>query len=174
MTQEIKNTLEALGLTCEFKFIPFSQSRNKAEKYPSLNYSVTCLRNGKAFLTTDYSMGCAHVPGYKQMDKSFDHANMIKAACETGKKAKYFVNTGFIGKGEPILPSIEDVYYSLIINSSVLDYSTFESWASDFGYDPDSRKGEKIYRACLEIALALRSAIGEDGMSQLSEIYQDY
>lgn len=174
MSNTISSTLKSLGLTCEFRFIPFSQSRSKEEKYPSLNYSVTCLRNGKAFLTTDYSMGCAHVPGYKQMDKSFDHANMIKAACETGRKARHFVNTGFIGKGEPILPSREDVFNSLTMDADVLNYSSFEDWAGCFGYDEDSRSGEKVYRACLEIALALRAAVGEAGMTQLSEIYQDY
>lgn len=169
LQQFVKNTLESMGLTATFEFIPFSQSRNKSEKYQSLNYRVTCLKNGKPFLTTDYSMGCGYAPKRPKSGAESAYyartldAEYIKMVCETGKVQK-----------QAILPEIEDVYYSLVVDADVLNYSNFEDWARCFGYDTDSRKGEKVYRACLEIALALRNAIGEAGMSQLSEIYQDY
>lgn len=44
----------------------------------------------------------------------------------------------------------------------------------ELGYDPDSRKAEAIYKACLEIALKLRNALGEDGLAKLREAAQDY
>ena len=68
----------------------------------------------------------------------------------------------------PILPNPLDVLYSLAMDSSVLDHATFESWASEFGYDTDSRSAESIYRACLEIALKLRAAMGDSGMDRLT------
>lgn len=46
--------------------------------------------------------------------------------------------------------------------------------AETFGYDPDSRSAEKVYRACMEIALKMRAALGESGLSRLNEIFQDY
>lgn len=172
MTQEIKNTLEALGLTAEFKFIPFSQSRNRAEKYKSLNYSVTCLRNGRPFLTTDYGMGSGHVPEQEKF-KGYDKTQMIEQSCETGFKQSVR-SYGIYPTKERILPKVADVYYSLVMDSSVLDFIGFEDWAREFCYDTDSRSDEKVYRDCLEIALALRSTIGDEGMKQLQSVYQGY
>ena len=51
------------GATMTAEFIPFSQSRNKGDKSPSLNWRVTIQRNGRAVLTTDYSAGCAQPQG---------------------------------------------------------------------------------------------------------------
>ena len=41
------------GITLASVFVPFSQSRNKGEKNPSLNWKVTILSNGREVLTTD-------------------------------------------------------------------------------------------------------------------------
>lgn len=172
---KILDTINALGLTCEYSFIPFSQSRNAKETYPSLNYRVTIKRNDCNVLTTDYGMGCAHVPGYKQLDKSIDHANMLKLACETGKVQKiYMSRTGYYSSKTSILPKIEDVFYSLTMDAGVLDSGGFENWCCEYGYDTDSRQAEKTYKTCLEIALALRGYIGEEGLNALREVYQDY
>lgn len=59
------DTLAALGVTVESVFVPFSQSRSKGQNMPNLNWSVTVKRNGREVLTTDYSAGLAHAPGYK-------------------------------------------------------------------------------------------------------------
>ena len=59
-----KAALESLKLTVDAAFVPFSQSRNKAEKSPSLNWRVTVKRDGHDVLTTDYMAGMAHCPGY--------------------------------------------------------------------------------------------------------------
>lgn len=168
--------IESLQLSIKSTFIPFSQSRNKREKYPSLNWSVTLEKNGKPVLTTDYMAGCAHVPGYKQMDRSIAHAEMIRQACETGYSyPKWSIHTlNLWVKGPKIEPKAVDVIYSLVMDSDVLNYSSFEDWASNFGYDADSRSAEKTYRACLEIALAFRAAVGESGLTMLAEAFQDY
>jgi hypothetical protein len=79
-----------------------------------------------------------------------------------------------VGRGKPILPDTLDVIYSLVTDADVLNHSSFEDWASEFGYDTDSRKAETIYRECLSTALALRNGIGEDGLRKLQEAAQDY
>lgn len=137
--------MTALKLTIDSAFVPWSQSRNKAEKHKSLNWRVTLKRDGREILTTDYSAGIAHAPSYPKL-----------------------------GRGTPILPDSLDVLHSLISDSDVLDAGGFESWASDFGYDADSRKAESIYRACLDIALKLRAGIGEAGLATLREAAIDY
>jgi hypothetical protein len=72
-----------------------------------------------------------------------------------------------------ITPDSVDVVYSLLLDSEVLEAGDFETWAGEFGYDPDSRQAEQIYNACLKIALQFRK-IGESVISELREAYQDY
>ena len=77
-------------------------------------------------------------------------------------------------KGAAIQPDPRSVVYSLVTDSSVLDHANFESWVGDFGYETDSRSAETTYRACLEIALQLRAAIGDAGITALQTAFQDY
>jgi hypothetical protein len=95
----------------------------------------------------------------------------LKYEAENGKRAP---RVGLFSGPALEKPSAADVLYSLALDASVLDSATFEEWASELGYDPDSRSAEKIYRACLEIALKLRAAIGDAGLEQLREAFQDY
>jgi len=45
-------------------------------------------------------------------------------------------------------PEVADVLDYLISDASGYDGSgSFETWAAEYGYDPDSRKAEKIYKA---------------------------
>lgn len=175
--------IAALGLTVESVFVPFSQSRNKAEKHRSLNWRVTVKRNGRDVLTTDYSAGIGHCPGHKKPVSPYWNrpARMWQdAICEfeteSGFRSRPFTTWGGFSadKSKPILPNPLDVLHSLNSDADVLNYPTFEDWAGDFGYDADSRSAEATYRACLEIALKLRAALGDDGMTRLTEIFQDY
>lgn len=214
--------IESLGLTVESVFVPFSQSRNKDEKNPSLNWKVTIKRNGRDVLVTDYMAGMGHCPnygadkapvtfqpqGYKSHNgKPYEgstsayrsatareslvqyRAAIAAAECESGLRMeldqwgrgpenvfKPKMKRGENGsrKAEPILPDVESVIYSLISDSDVLNYGTFEEWAETFGYETDSRSAESTYRACLEIALKLRAAIGESGLETLATAFQDY
>jgi hypothetical protein len=74
---------------------------------------------------------------------------------------------GISTSGKPIKPDPLDVIHSLALDSDVLDFPTFEQWASEFGYDEDSRKAEKIYHACLTIGLRMRAALGDAALQEL-------
>lgn len=165
---EIKAVLETLKLDVKFQFVPFSQSRNAKEKNLSLNYKATILHNGKELFTTDYFQGYAHCPSYKQGKLSIDENNKIKSECETGKNANIYA------KEINIMPNIIDFFYCISSDCDVLNYSDFEDFADNMGYDKDSRQAEKIYNECIKQALKLKNAIGEKGLSQLVESYQDY
>lgn len=216
------DAIAALGLTIDCVFVPFSQSRNRAEKTPNLNWVVTVKRNGRDVLTTDYSAGMGHCPGYKagRVPTAFQphdykthdgkpykgttsayrkatpgeslsqYRNAVAAAeCESGvamelnpfgrDSRNVFEPKRTRGDNRsrqvaPILPDVLDVIYSLVADSGVLDAGGFEDWAADYGYDPDSRSAESTYRACLDIALKMRGAIGEAGLESLREAFQDY
>jgi len=173
-TKEIEDKLAEMGLSMTTKFIPWSQSRNSKEKFPSLNWKVTLLKNGKEFLTTDYGAGCGHCPSYSQRE-TYDSRQMVKLECEEGFKAKSMLSIGYVvaDKKFPILPKFADVMYSLSMDAEVLEYD-FEDWAGNFGYEADSRKAKKIYNDCMEIALKLNRTLGSEGIAKLREMFQDY
>ncbi len=174
-TTAIDAVISELGLTISSKFVPWSQSRNYKPNGKvtdrSLNWLVTLSKDGREFLTTDYSAGIAHCPSYKSIHLTVLDAEKIEFETEQGKRA---IGDHYIFNGKPILPNTKDVLYSLLMDSSVLDYSSFEQWASDSDYDIDSRKAETIYNACLSIALKLRNGIVEDGLERLRVAFQDY
>ncbi len=187
--EQIESAAKKLGLTVETQFVPFSQSRNKAEKHPSLNWSVTLWRDTpgakdrkrQPILTTDYMAGSGHCPSSKASIKRLGSPNCImrdsaiRHECETGKEAVMMEGINHIAsRGQPLQPDLCDVLYSLASDSDAIDCSTFEEWANNLGYEPDSRKAESIYRACLEIALKLRAAIGDAGLAELREACQDF
>lgn len=170
---ERKDLIESLGITYTAQLVPFSKSRNaKPVTKPgdlSINWKVT-LAKGANTLTTDYSAGIGHLPGYKQTwhgRMSVDEFDAIKRACETGK-------TGKFGTLKIPAPSIEDVLYSLVSDSTAIDAGSFEDWASDYGYDTDSREAERIYKQCIDIGLALRRVVGDAKLQELREAFQDY
>ena len=157
-----------MGLTVESEFVPFSQSRNRDKKDRSLNWKVTLKRNGREVLTTDYSAGVAHCPSYSQRDNSIYAVNRINTECEKGfavqPNSEYTIN-----RNAPIKPESESIIAALILDSDVLNYATFEEWAPELGYDPDSRAGEKIYHECLKLALRLKRYFSDTELETLRE-----
>lgn len=169
-----------LGVTAVF--IPFSQSRNKDSDMMNLNWKVTLTCNGRSVVTTNYSAGQAHCPAYENPPKLSNGAidkylqrKRITDECQNGKVSKLTEHgSRFAIGGAPILPDECDVIYALVSDSDVLNYCSFEQWASDFGYDEDSRKAKSIYDDCMSIALNLRGGLGDSVMSELQLACQEY
>ena len=60
-------------------------------------------------------------------------------------------------------PSAADVLECLLDDSSSFENaSSFEEWAEEFGYDTDSRKAERTYKAVEAQAKKLRRFLGDD------------
>jgi hypothetical protein len=179
---ELARKVDALGLTMEAAFVPFSQSRHAGDKMPSLNWKCTIKRNGRDVLTCDYGQGAGHCPADKLRKTSpkqdscwplrFDQlkSRAIGLECETGRIHVIGFSGHIAQKGAIPTPSIADVVASLARDADVLNYATYEEWGADLGYDPDSRKGEAIYRLCLSQSLAMRAAIGDEALSELSQL----
>lgn len=178
--QEIHAFIESLGMTYKTLFVPFKQSRNAKEKHVSLNWLVMIEKNSQV-ITTDYMQGIAHLPNYTQaLSNNAMYADYLRECANTGKYAKNVKNreSFFRGAGYPLVnipaPELTDVLYSLMMDSDALNYSSFEDWAENLGYDKDSRTAEKIYKSCLEIALKMRAMLGPDTLERLREVFQDY
>jgi hypothetical protein len=180
--QEMAELMAAEKLEISSVFVPHSVSRNAANK-PCLNWKVTLKRAGREVLTCDYGAGTAHCPAFGTKaprawygtDKAWrEQATAFE--CENGYAAKAFLTSQALvrDKARPILPDSVDVLYSLLLDASVLNHPTYESWAPEFGYDVDSRKGEQLYRACQEIALKLRAGLGDTLLADLTEAFSEY
>ncbi|QJI53029.1 hypothetical protein XccvBFoX4_gp75 [Xanthomonas phage FoX4] len=165
--------IDAMGVTISAQFVPFSQSRNKGDKLPSLNWKVTLKLRDKEVITTDYMQGSAHCPTYKKPVKLASGARdthmtekAIASECESGRR--YNDKRTMI---EP--PSVVDVMYCLLSDARALDCRDFEYWCSDYGYDSDSIKAKAAYDYCVTEGLKLRSAFGADRFYQLQELFGD-
>jgi len=165
--ENAERAISELGLSIRAEFVPFRHSRNAKEKMKSLNWFVTVEHKGRAVLRTDYMAGQAHCPAYSAKGLGprdcVMRATAISEECERG-----------VSHGKKILPDTLDVFYSLVMDASVLDSGSFESWAGDFGYDTDSRSAEATYRACLDTALKLRAVIGDEGLRTLQTAFEGY
>ena len=50
---------------------------------------------------------------------------------------------------------------------------TFAAWCGDLGYDADSRKAERIFKACASIGQRVRRLLGDD-YAEFRDAAQDY
>lgn len=78
---------------------------------------------------------------------------------------------GFYSQGSAIKtrPSLVDILNSLNTDTLNIDNSSPEDWLSDFGYDTDSIKATRIYKACFDEYLQLIKVLGRDGFRELGE-----
>lgn len=175
--------LDAMGVGLVAAFVPFSQSRNKGEKSPSLNWRVTLQYRGRDVIETDYMQGCAHAPAYsapiifrsgKRDQWSTDRA--IASECETGRRAVSVNGAGYVtvGKARILPPDAADVLYSLLQDGSAIDCRDFADWCADYGFSDDSIAARANYDACIATATRLRAAFGDKTMRELSELFEDY
>lgn len=172
--EKLSAMIAELGLTMTADFVPFSQSRNKAEKTKSVNWRVTISAPNSRSITTDYMQGVGLLPAPLndiRVSRTKDGQSAIADAVETGK---YSTKLGYVFRKPIPAPSITDVLHSLVLDASAIDAGTFEEWAAEFGYDTDSRSAESSYRACLDIGLKLRAMIGDANLQRLREAFQDY
>ncbi len=170
--------IASLGITYTPTFVPTPQPQAFV-KDPQLHWSIK-LQKGRAQLVTDYHQGVGHVAGYQQYHKTKYDKRMAeegyRKTCETGKLWRLMPNSEYwhpLKESQPA-PSLTDVLHCLVSDSDVLNFSSFEDWANEFGYEPDSRKAEATYHACLKNSLALKNLIGSSNLEKLGELFQDY
>ena len=65
-------------------------------------------------------------------------------------------------------PTLADVLDCLASDASGVDnVRSFDDWASEYGYDTDSRKAERTYHICKKQAQDLKALLGRDAYNQL-------
>lgn len=165
-----RDLIAEAGLTVASVFVPWSQSRNKGERMPSLNWRVTLQCKGRDVLTCDYSAGSAHCPADKRkfntpgMAPAMEKGDAIRSECETGRR---FITRW--KQGEAIKPDSRAVISSLLHDASVLDAGSFADWVADMGMDADSITARRVYDECIAHAVAFRAAVGPAMFAALVE-----
>lgn len=171
--ENVSALLAKAGVTYAAEFVPQSKSRNALEKEPSLNWRVTLTGAPVAPLTTDYMQGIGHVPNYNALKgpkNTLFNDEYLRSCAERGR----YGNPDGITRMPLPVPHVADVVHSLVLDSDVINYGSFEEWASEFGYDSDSRKAERVYQDCMVIALKLRQILGDELIAKLRDVLQDY
>ena len=166
---EVAEREGATGIRCRFHerkrldagkcFCPWSQSRSFDAKIKdplkrSLNWKVTLMLKGRAIVTCDYSAGIGHAPCYKASKRlpgggvSLHDEALFIGETETG--FVHGVVTRNSDRKRPINPEPADVLSSLVMDSNVLDYSSFEQWAPSLvmilTHAPPRRFTENVWR----------------------------
>lgn len=165
--------ISRLGLKVESTYKPHGKTPDKYGGQDYLCWDVRLLHRGRLVVETEYSAGQGHCPSYRQGKLSIDERKRIELECKYGKHVREFSPSHF-RTDKPIIPDTLDAVSCLLSDASALNCPSFESWADELGMDTDSRRVEQTYRQCLDIGLRLRAALGEQGLKELREYFQDY
>lgn len=71
-------------------------------------------------------------------------------------------------------PEVGEVLACLASDARSVKWDSFEGWCGDMGYDADSRKAERIYKACEKIGEKLERFLGADVDEALKGVEMDY
>lgn len=102
-------------------------------------------------------------PLMESADREMHHWNCRLSSMGRQMGVVFSMGSGFNGR-EPILAEVLD---SLASDAAGVENARdFADWCGEYGYDTDSRKAERTYRACARIAKRLQRLCGSDGAYQ--------
>ena len=79
-----------------------------------------------------------------------------------GRQMTLYFSQGYGISGEPTAADVLNCLASDAASVENNNLTGFEGWASDLGYDPDSRKAEKIFKTIEKQAERLKKFLGEE------------
>ena len=127
---------------------------------------------GGATETVDYYTGLGHRKLLTERLRNW-HKNILASDpanwCDLKAYREYVEHDS-----RPVAPKLDDVFYSLSIDAEALGMS-FEDWASDLGYDTDSRSAFATYEACQKAAKQLIRITGVSArdLGKIAEAFAD-
>lgn len=158
---ELQAAADELGLTLEFQFQPQIFFDGTPPEKMNMKWLATIMHKSKAVLATLYTQGVAHCPSYprgKFGRLTVSEYDNLRRDCANPPR-----------KGAPRQP-LDALWCIATDCQSVMNCGSFEEWAGEFGYDTDSRQAEKTYNECVSNYMALKRAIGDDGIERLAAV----
>jgi hypothetical protein len=122
-----------------------------------MNATEKSLRQLAAKVRFEFERG-AHMP-YDKQDEWQQQANGYH--CTLKYKGRQYSFDFWQGTGITHAPTAEGCLECLLSDSAGAD-NTFEDFCSEFGYDTDSRKAERIYKQCQEVRENMERLLGDD------------
>lgn len=177
---EAANLMASLGIAASIS----QPSAQVDGKWPCIAYTATFSQGTLPPLATPYRLGIGHVNLAKfNLNASRDtfgmSVNMLSMArCWKANPSANFLDkdlqaqvAAHIARVQKVQPNAGEVLACICRDALEATESTFEEWASNLGYEEDSRKAESIYNACRQpYASLLRLCGGADNMRKLAEI----
>ena len=158
------------NLSMAAKFI----ERATSDNWDHFLWKVSLRKIGKfhdeGTITTDYRMGIAH---QKWDAKATDLPPGEKPGQPVGQRClgrsiTLHAEACLKRWSRPTAPTADEVLDSLRSDAeSVENCPLFEDWAGDMGYDTDSRKAERAFRACQEVRGKLMKLLGREAYDDL-------
>ena len=111
------------------------------------------------FTPEDVTITTRRVDTSPYMDPDMDHWKVTLHYQGRRMTVPFSMGYGLGGR----TPTVRDVMPCLVIDTVHLENTAgLEDWARDIGYDPDSLKARRIYRACQREAKQFRALFGDD------------
>lgn len=142
-------------------------------------YNARLMRNGREVLTTPYKLGIGHVPKGALLAVRYPNLTLHELHCQNlirNNKTPHHEAPGWLSLLEKaarvakVVPALADVLSSLVSDGAAyFDGETFEDWCGNYGYDPDSRKAEQVWKACDETGRKLSRVLSADELATLRE-----
>ena len=182
---------ESLGITIQSSSpMPGVEKATTKESkdWPHIAYQVTLSHKGREVWSGPYRLGVGHVKypkkgAFAKIHMTERESSVLKTLQESPNAvwkdaSSYEIHASLaakLAKAQQVTPKLADVLHSLLSDGSPhFDSCSFEEWASEYGYDTDSRKAESIYRECLETGRKLARAFSPSDLEALRQAAQEY
>lgn len=168
------NLLKTFGVEVFAKHVPLEGPLTSDTR---IDWRITIHHQGRKPLVTDYHQGLGHLPKHPDLAVRWGSSGKLKLSIHTHGLITSLLRKGSVNLPGAVVrltpPRAIDVLYCLLIDYEVFNYASFEDYASDQGLDPDSRRAESIYKACLRDALHLRALLGDELIATLNHACAD-
>lgn len=156
------------------------------DDWPCIEFTIQLMNARRVEIWRgEYSLGVGHVKnptrydayplGLTQDETYALNTLRMKPSAQLKDKQLWANTAAKLAAAQKVAPKLNDVCHSLISNGAAFfDGQRFEDWASDLGYDPDSRKAENTFRLCDEIGRALSRHLSRDQIDGLREWASNY
>lgn len=133
----------------------------KGLKGEQFAWEVELHRAGKTF-TAPYSAGFAHCKPVYPISPKGPREKVTQKMARALKPFGALSVDDVSGYVEPTAPTLTRYLECLQLDARSGEHLLFEDFADEFGYDLDSRKAEKIWRACQQTRGELQKFLAED------------
>ena len=169
--QQATDFLKATGTTFEAHFL--RNGKHFADDEANRDIYKITLKRGTRVYSFDFGQSIIHSQYYQDRIKGRTYTTDGKARTGNYKildMAKYIRGYSY-GDAPKLVNGTPPTAYDVLACLQKYDVGTFENFCSEFGYDTDSKRAEKTYKAVCEEWLNVQTLWNDIEIEQLQEIH---